>query len=376
MVPTTAGNADARLADRHDGNTSAAMGRLRRVSSDRPGITRRRRGQGFCYVSPGGTPVTDEETLARIRALAIPPAWGDVWICEDPRGHLQATGTDEAGSRQYLYHGEWRARRDAEKFDRMLAFAHRLPDIRGRVQADLGRRGLPREKSLAVAARLLDLGLFRVGSESYARANGSFGLATIRRAHVRTSGDLVRFDYRAKSGQRRIQEIADPEVARIVRTLKRRKDDNPELLAYRNGTGWRDVRSEDVNAYVKEVAGEDFSAKDFRTWHGTVYAAVALAAAGDVPSSQTARRRTITAAVKEVAAELGNTPAVARASYIDPRLLDRYEEGVTIRPALADATPLGDGRPEAGAIDPAFRDAVEDAVLDLLEDGRAERAAA
>jgi DNA topoisomerase IB len=297
-----------------------------------------------------------------------------VWICPDPAGHRQAAGTDAAGRRQYLYHERWRARRDAEKFDRMLAFAHRLPEVRRRVRTDLERRGLPREKALAAGARLLDLGLFRVGSESYQRANGSFGLATIRRDQVRTSGDAVRFDYRAKSGQRRIQEIADPDVARIVRTLKRRKDDNPELLAYRNGTGWRDVRSEDVNAYVKEVAGDAFSAKDFRTWHGTVYAAVALAAGGEVPGAQAARRRRISAAVKEVAAELGNTPAVARASYIDPRLLDCYEEGVTIAPTLVgtDGFGLGDGDGD----DPAGRDAVEAAVLELVEDGRPERAAA
>ena len=298
---------------------------------DRPGLTRLRRGGGFSFVGPNGATVTDEETLARVRALTIPPAWTDVWICADPMGHLQAVGTDAAGRRQYLYHERWRARRDAEKFDRMLAFAHRLPDVRRRVHADLGLRGLPRDKALAVAARLLDLGLFRVGSESYVKANGSFGLATIRRDHVRTSGtELVRFDFRAKSGQRRIQEIADADVARVVRTLKRRKDENPELLAYRNGTGWHDVRSEDVNAYVKEVAGDGFSAKDFRTWHGTVYAAAALAAAGEVPASQTARRRRISAAVKEVAAELGNTPAVARASYIDPRIFDAYDAGLVL----------------------------------------------
>jgi DNA topoisomerase I len=213
-----------------------------------------------------------------------------------------------------------------------------------------------------VAVRLLDLALFRVGSESYTRDNGSFGLATVRRDQVRTSGDLVRFDYRAKSGQRRIQEVADAKIAPIVRTLKRRRDENPELLAYRNGSGWRDLRSEDVNAYVKELAGEGFSAKDFRTWHGTVVAAMALAAGGEVPAAPTARRRRITAAVKEVAAELGNTPAVARASYIDPRLLDRYEEGVPITARLADAV-------DGDLAHPAFRDAVEAAVLELLENG-------
>jgi DNA topoisomerase I len=357
------------LAVGFSGKTFSAMTRLRRVSSEGPGIRRRRRGRGFSYLGPNGTPVRGDETIHRIRALAIPPAWTDVWICPDPLGHLQASGTDAAGRRQYLYHERWRARRDAEKFDRMLAFAHRLPQVRERVAADLERRGLAREKALAVAVRLLDLALFRVGSESYTRDNGSFGLATVRRDHVRTSGDVVRFDYRAKSGQRRIQEVADAEIAPIVRTLKRRRDENPELLAYRNGSGWRDVRSEDVNAYVKELAGDGFSAKDFRTWHGTVFAAVALAAAGEVPVAQGPRRRRISAAVKEVAAELGNTPAVARASYIDPRMLDRYEEGVTITRRLEETV-------DGDLADPAFRDAVEAAVLDLLEDGRHQLAAA
>jgi DNA topoisomerase I len=345
------------------------MTRLRRVSSDGPGIRRQRRGRGFSYTDPSDAPVTDDDTIQRIRALAIPPAWTDVWICPDPLGHLQASGADAAGRRQYLYHERWRARRDAEKFDRMLAFANRLPQVREHVTADLERRNLPREKALAVAVRLLDLALFRVGSESYTRDNGSFGLATVRRDHVRTSGDLVRFDYRAKSGQRRIQEVADAEVAPIVRTLKRRRDENPELLAYRDRSGWRDVRSEDVNAYVKELAGDGFSAKDFRTWHGTVVAAVALAAAADVPPTQAARRRRITTAVKEVAAELGNTPVVARASYIDPRLLDRYEEGVTIAARLADVV-------EGDLADAAFRDAVEAAVLEMLENGSRQLAAA
>jgi DNA topoisomerase I len=357
------------LAVGSSGNTFSAMTRLRRVSSEGPGIRRQRRGRGFSYLGPNGTPVSDKETIGRIRALAIPPAWTDVWICPDPLGHLQASGTDAAGRRQYLYHERWRARRDAEKFDRMLAFAHRLPQVRERVAADLERRSLPREKALAVAVRLLDLALFRVGSESYMRDNGSFGLATVRRDHVRTSGDVVRFDYLAKSGQRRIQEVADAGIAPIVRTLKRRRDENPELLAYRNGTGWRDVRSEDVNAYVKELAGDGFTAKDFRTWHGTVFAAVALAAAGEVPAAQAARRRRISAAVKEVAAELGNTPAVARASYIDPRLLDRYEEGVTITGRLAEVV-------DGDLADPAFRDAVEAAVIELLEGGRRQLAAA
>ncbi len=310
----------------------------------------------------------DEETLERIRELAIPPAWTDVWVCRDPLGHLQAAGTDAAGRRQYRYHDRWRERRDAEKFDRMLEFAHRLPEMRTQVSADLGRRDMPREKALAAAVRLLDLGSFRVGSESYARQNGSFGVATIQRAHVRVSGDSLRFDYTAKSGKRRRLTLVDPDLPRIVTRLKRRRHDHPELLAYRNGVGWRDVRSPDVNAYVKALSGNGFSAKDFRTWHGTVLAAVSLALGGPVPPGVTARRRRVTAAVKDVAEFLGNTAAVARASYIDPRLFDRFDEGRTVREALRRASLDPETASLADAFEPEMREAVESAVLDLLED--------
>jgi DNA topoisomerase IB len=338
------------------------------ASVDSPGIARAKAGRGFSYVHPDGSVVEDEETLRRIRGLAIPPAWTHVWISRDPLGHLQAAGTDAAGRRQYRYHDRWRERRDAEKFDRMIEFAHRLPEVRARVSADLRRRDLPREKALATAVRLLDLGSFRVGSESYARTNGSYGVATIQRTHVRVSGASLVFDYRAKSGKRRRLTLVDPELRPIVTRLKRRRHDHPELLAYRNGTGWRDVRSLDVNDYVKEVAGNGFSAKDFRTWHGTVLAAVSLALGGPVPAGAAARRRAITAAVKDVASFLGNTPAVARASYVDPRLFDRFDEGRTVRPALEQAgLDLGAVSTD-DAFAPGIRETVETAVLDLLED--------
>jgi hypothetical protein len=268
-----------------------------------------------------------------------------------------------------VYHERWRARRDAEKFDRMLAFAHRLPQVRERVAADLGRRSLPREKALADAVRLLDLALFRVGSESYTRDNGSFGLATVRRDHVRTSGDVVRFDYRAKSGQRRIQEVADAEIAPIVRTLKRRRDENPELLAYRNGTGWRDVRSEDVNAYVKELAGDGFTAKDFRTWHGTVFAAVALAAAGEVPAAQAGPTP------PDLRGREGGRRGARQHAGGRARLLHRPEAAGPVRGGRHDhraARGGGRGRSRRSGV----RDAVEAAVLDLLEDAPREVAAA
>jgi DNA topoisomerase IB len=338
------------------------------VSIDSPGIARAKAGRGFSYTHPDGSTVRDEETLNRIGGLAIPPAWTDVWICREPLGHLQAAGTDAAGRRQYRYHDGWRERRDAEKFDRMLEFAHRLPEVRRRVSADLKRRDLPREKALATAVRLLDLGSFRVGSESYARQNGSYGVATIQRSHVRVSGDSLVFDYRAKSGKRRRLTLVDPDLRPVVTRLKRRRHDHPELLAYRNGVGWRDVRSLDVNTYVKEIAGNGFSAKDFRTWHGTVLAAVSLALGGEVPAGVTARKRASTAAVKDVAEFLGNTPAVARASYVDPRLFDRFDEGRTVRRALERAGLDLERASADDAFAPGIRESVEAAVLELLED--------
>jgi DNA topoisomerase I len=341
------------------------MARIRRVDCSGPGIRRERRGRGFSYVDAGGTPVRDPEVLARIRALAVPPAWKDVWICSIATGHLQAVGTDAAGRRQYLYHEAWRTRRDQAKFDHMLEFARVLPALRERAAAGLAQPGLGRDRVLACAVRLLDRGFFRIGSESYAEQNQSYGLATIQKRHVRLEGELIVFDYVAKSGKRRIQAVLDPEVREVVAALKRRRGGGPDLLAWQRGRDWVDLRSEDINAYIKEQTGGDFTAKDFRTWSATVLAAVAMSASFPQARSRTARARAITRAVKEVAHYLGNTPAVCRASYIDPRVFDRFRSGLTIAGALdqlGDVDELGE---------PAHQGAIEAAVLDLIEEKRA-----
>jgi DNA topoisomerase-1 len=332
--------------------------RLRRADCSGPGLRRRRRGRGFEYLDPSGR--VDDETLARIRALAIPPAWEDVWICADPNGHIQAVGTDAAGRRQYLYHQVWRERRDREKFDDMVRFARTLPRLRRAVVRDLQRREWPQEKVLACAVRLLDRGFFRIGSESYAEENKTYGLATMQRRHVSLEGNgVIRFDYTSKGGKRRVQSIVDPDVYRVVAALKRRP--NGRLLAYRANGHWADVTSNDINEYIKRTSRDErFSAKDFRTWNATVLAAVALAVSGAAHRSPSAQKRAITRAVAEVAHYLGNTPAVARASYIDPRVFDRFRDGLTIGGAL---TKLGDVEPG----EPATQGAIEKAVLDLLD---------
>jgi DNA topoisomerase I len=344
------------------GHIPLIMSRLRRVDCSTPGITRKGRGRGFEYFLTTGEKVTDPETLQRIRDLAIPPAWKDVWICPEPNGHLQAVGTDDAGRRQYRYHDLWRVRRDLEKFDEMLGFARRLPAMRQVLAEHLAATdALTRQRVLACAARLLDHGFFRIGTEEYAETNDSYGLATMRKEHVTLLDGAVEFDYTGKSGKRRIQQIVDPAVYEVVGKLKRRRTGGEELLAYRDGDAWVDVSSRDINDYVKQVVGEDYSAKDFRTWNATVIAAVALAVSGGAATSDTARKRAKARAVKEVAHYLGNTPAVARSSYIDPRIFDRFEDGWTISGALHD---LADA--ELGA--PSIQGAVEEAVIDLLEE--------
>jgi DNA topoisomerase-1 len=343
-----------------------SSGRLRRVRCTGPGFTRRRSGRGFGFSDEQGRPIRDPETLKRIRALAIPPAWSDVWICPDPNGHLQAVGTDDAGRRQYLYHERWRTRRDRQKFDRMVRFGLLLPDVRDGCERDLARRGFPRERVLACAVSLMDLAVFRVGSESYANANGSFGLATLRKRDARVESDTIAFDFVAKGGKRQVIEVHAPYLAPLGALLKRRGGGGIDLLAYREGAGWRDVRSADVNAYLKELAGEEFSAKDFRTFHATVMAAVGLAGIELASTSVTSRRRAVTTAIREVAAFLGNTPAVCRTSYVDPRVIDRFLEGRTI-----DLTDL-----DPDAIDRAARERIEAAVLDLLGATRGLRQAA
>ena len=331
--------------------------RLRRSDPSGPGYTRRRCGKGFMYLDEAGQRITDAEVVARITALVIPPAWRDVWISPDPFGHIQATGIDQRGRKQYLYHPRWRERRDLEKFDDMIAFARALPALRSVVDHDIALGDLSREQVLACAARLLDRGFFRIGSEQYAVTNETYGLATMRKEHVTLDGEVIRFDYIAKERKRRVQAIIDPEVATIVGTLKRRRSGGEELLAYRRDGRWCDVRSPDINAYLKAATGRDISAKDFRTWGATVLAAVALAVNTPELLSRTARKHAIVRAVKEVAYYLGNTPAVARTSYIDPRVFDRYRDGQTIPLELVGADP------DATAI----QGPVEEAVLGLLE---------
>lgn len=343
------------------------MGRsaLRRVSCSGPGLSRRRRGKGFSYVDAGGRPVTDPATLERIRALVIPPAWNDVWICPIATGHIQATGIDAAGRRQYRYHDLWRQQRDLAKHDRILDFAARLPAARQRIQEDLHREGLPAERVLACAVRLLDLGFFRIGGEQYAEANQTYGLATMRKEHVHVArGGTLTFDYTAKSGKHLHKELAEPAVGEVLAALKRRRGGGEELLAYRGAGGagrtWVDVKSADINAYLRSATGGDDTAKDFRTWSATVLAAIGLAVSTEVAHSPTARKRAVTRVVKEVSEQLGNTPAVCRSSYIDPRIIDHYESGLTIRDQLEE---LG---AEASYGEPAFQGPIEAAVVSLL----------
>jgi DNA topoisomerase I len=326
------------------------MAALHRVDRTAPGYTRRRHGRGFVYLDERGRAIRDER-LDRLRSLAIPPAWVDVWICPDARGHLQATGVDNAGRLQYLYHPDWRTQRDREKFERIEGFAEALPRLRERVARDIRRRGFPRERVLACTIRLLDRGLFRVGTEDYV-SNGAFGLATLRREHVVVRRGAVQFDYVGKAGKRHVLEIADPEVLRVIRALRRRRAaPRDELLVWEDGVTWRAVRAADINGYLKEASGTDFSAKDFRTWHATVLAATALAEHG-LERSQRRSKRAIRAAAEVASEHLGNTPAVARRSYIDPRVVARYLDGEVID---LSRVPDEDGR-----------EALEAAVLRLL----------
>jgi DNA topoisomerase-1 len=336
------------------------VARLRRVDCSGPGIRRRRRGKGFEYLDEEGRRIAEPSVIDRIRELAIPPAWEDVWICPYPLGHIQATGTDVAGRKQYRYHDLWRERRDREKFESMTAFARALPRLRRRVAGDLAKDGMPRDKVLACAVRLLDLGFFRIGSEDYAEENDTYGIATMQRRHVTVSGDQVVFDYEAKGGQRRLQSIGDAEVAAVVQQLLRRRGGGEGLLAYKDGRRWVDVKSSDINEYVKEAAGADFSAKDFRTWSGTVLAAVALAVSAPAQGGKSSRKRAKTRAVKEVAHYLGNTPAVARSSYIDPRVFDRFDGGLTIAGVLPELGEDVEAWPE-------LHGEIEEGVLDLIE---------
>jgi DNA topoisomerase IB len=324
------------------------------------GIRRRRRGRGFSYLGTDAAVIKDPQTLTRIRSLVIPPAWEDVWICVDPLGHIQAVGTDAAGRRQYRYHDLWREQRDLAKHDRVLSFGAVLPRIREVVCRHLEGRGLTRDRVLAAAIRLIDLGFFRPGGEEYAEENGTFGLATIRKEHVSLSQGQLVFEYLAKGAKQREQAVAEDQVCAVVRSLRRRRDGGDQLLVYRSGPRWHDVTAADINDYLREVSGGDYTAKDFRTWHATVLAAVGLAVSERAAGSEASRKRAIARVVREVADYLGNTPAVARASYIDPRIVEQYEKGRTI------AAALGELGKDCDFGDLATRDHAEKAVLRLL----------
>jgi DNA topoisomerase IB len=290
----------------------------------------------------------------------LPPAWKDVWICPTSNGHIQATGIDAAGRLQYRCHDAWRLARDVAKHEGVIEFGAALPALRERVAESLATEGLNRERVLGCAIRLLDLGFFRIGSEQYAARNGSFGIATMRKEHVTVSRDgQVTFDYMAKSGRHRVQSIAEPEVCAVVKELRRRRTGGDQLLAFRSGSEWSAVRSSDINGHLQELTGKDASAKDFRTWAATVLAALGLAMSHDV-ATPTARARAVSRVMQEVAHYLGNTPAVCRASYVNPMIVDLFTSGQTIRPDLES---LGDG---ATAGQPATQGEVEAAVLRLL----------
>lgn len=308
-----------------DMNETPVPAGLTYVTDQDPGLRRKpARGSGFNYVDADGKPVSDEKTLDRIRALAIPPAWTDVWICPRANGHIQATGRDARGRKQYRYHARWQSERGAGKYDRLLAFGRALPRLRKRVEEDLARRGLPREKVLAAVIRVMEMTLIRVGNEEYAKTNKSFGLTTLRDRHAKVGATRAVFEFKGKSGKVHQTRFNDRRLARVVKACQ----DLPgqRLFQYLDEDGQRRaVESADVNAYIREALGEDFSAKDFRTWAGTVAAARALTMPECADLS--AAKRNVNTCVKAVAGLLGNTAAVARSAYIHPAILDAYAEG-------------------------------------------------
>ena len=308
--------------------------RLRRSDLTEPGYGRRRSGRGFTYSDAAGGALRDPAAIARIKALVLPPAWRDVWISPDPRGHIQATGMDAAGRKQYRYHDAWRVTRDRAKFDHSLEVAALLPEVRERLCADLTTgRGLSRDRVLAAIVRLLDMGTFRVGSAQYADRDEdpSYGLSTLRPDHVRTKGGCVILEFTGKSGIEHAAPVGDGEVCAVLKDLKRRRRGQDRLFAYWDPAArrWPLVHADMINEYLREITGEQMTAKDFRTWHGTLKAARELAAAGPQPT-ETQRKKVVAHAMREVADLLGNTPAVARASYVDPRVVDRFAAGETV----------------------------------------------
>jgi DNA topoisomerase-1 len=308
-----------------DPEASARLAGLRYVSDAAPGYRRVRRGSGFSYVDQDGNTVRDEALRKRFKALVIPPAWTDVWICRSPRGHLQVTGRDEKGRKQYIYHPKWSAIRNEAKFWRIIPFGEALPTVRERIEQDLRHRSLTRDKVLATVASLLDATHIRVGNDAYARDNNSFGLTTMRDRHVQFDASKCVFSFTGKSGKEHCVELDDPRLVRIIRECK--EVPGYELFQYYDVDGGRrSVNSQDVNVYLKDTTGQDFTAKDFRTWAGSVRAAVALNDFGPVEGEKRAQKN-IGRMVKDVAEELGNTVAVCRAYYIHPAIMDAYVEG-------------------------------------------------
>ena len=333
------------------------MPRLRRTSPDQPGWSRRRAGSSFTYRDQTGT-VLGAEDRQRCKDLVIPPAWTDVWITPHPNGHLQAVGTDAAGRRQYLYHPAWRASRDAAKFDRIIGFGKALSEARERVLTDLGAEVMSQERACAVAVRLLDLGYFRIGNDVYTDTNGSFGLTTLLREHVTKHKDRLRFCFVGKSGVEHCIEIDDGPTIEGLDAMRRRRGGGDSLLAWKDGRTWRGLDASQVNDYIRATTGMDATAKDFRTWHATVIAAAALARTDEPGGAKASRKRAVAEAMKEVSDFLGNTPALARSAYVDPRVVDAYESGRTITSATRRSFTTADER----------QTALERATLKLLRD--------
>ena len=339
------------------------MPRLRRVSAQDPGWSRVHHGRGYRYLDVDGTKLGKQE-VERIKALVIPPAWRNVWISPYPNAHLQAVGTDEAGRRQYLYHPAWRVKRDEAKFDRVIAMAGELPAVRRRLRADLERADASRDTVLSAAVRLVDLGCFRLGSESYTEENGSYGLTTLERRHLRRQGDARVFSFVGKSGVEHDIRVEDPQVIAVLDKLSTRRGADDRLLAVRQDGEWDPVQASDINDHIRDLFDLEVTAKDFRTWHATVHVATALGSAvleeragrARPATSKTAKAKRVRAAVVGASELLGNTPTVCRSSYVDPRVIDLYEGGTTIAPALSE---LPEDPDEA-------RDHVDAAVIALL----------
>ncbi len=340
--------------------------RLKRSKPNLAGINRVRRGKGFAYYDPNGVKVSNQQTLERINNLSIPPAWNDVWICPFDNGHLQAIGTDKDGRQQYLYHLKWQQSQASKKFAHMLSFAEHLPLLRDKVATDLLLDDYSKQQICAVATRLLDRGFFRIGSESYAQSHGTYGIATVKKEHLKLDhDDQISFEFPAKHGINWRQTISDQDIFPALQTLQRRRTGDDELLAFRNPNGeWQDLKSQDINSYIDSELDElHFTAKDFRTWHATVLASMGLGfveLVDGLPPTEALAQKQIAKVVREVSYYLHNTPAVCRSSYIDPQVWDRFKDGVTIAGALEKAQTL------ASIQDPIVQTAIEKATYQLL----------